>query len=595
MSRRGRPPETVAIFPTILANLKADPAGPLDIEGLPDPELGDGLFGVPGFVDGCVRFEAGDGVEQVVDALAGFAKGALTERDLELRLHGVRALAAVDRVLRSVVEAKMLDEVADALWRIARTSDDYEAVKWGIAIGSRSSRDVDAVVDDLLVFARHSEFTLYATNALLWHAGRRPDVAARLVRSLSLADMWGRYHMLSQFGVRRELFHDHDVQCELVARAGETTLDGRGELALARLVDMPLVMERAADAPDLAEAVMGTMDGLMQGAATSPLDLDDAAGVLSAYLDMLERLGRSARRLDALATLDEYLRRATARCAERQDPRAGALAELGDRAARLTCRLADDQLLIDMIGDRRWLRSACQIASRHAKPAVIPALQQLIVPEPDDAGRLVPGYVISALMALQGSGAIPTLERLGEVFADERVQGVNASTYACWAVAMLEAGSDEQARAAARALHSPSRLVRWLVCDGLRRTPASGSDIVRGALEEAFERTRSAASAAGGADPGDVGLVIELGDESMHEWLFLHVEQVLPQRDPSIDRPGGEPRFCMHRDIIVLAADSNSNAARTALRAARTGPDERIRACVNRLLSDRAHPQPEPG
>ncbi|MCW2960127.1 MAG: hypothetical protein JWM90_514 [Thermoleophilia bacterium] len=584
-----------SIFRLIMKRVHADPTGFLATSDFPkdhDDRAGPGF--APGLLDGLAHgSEKPSDVDAVVNALSLRSSGDIELFELESFLGGVRAIGSVDDVLPLVIPDKHLADVRRELWELARTTRRYEVAKWGIALGSRSPVEADETVDDLLLFARHPEFTLFAANSLLHRARSRSDIPLRLARLLSVHDLWGRYHLLRQFAAWPEYFVDVEIQRDIVVRAGQVSLDGRSELALARLVDLPSLMEVAADDHDLAEGLMGTIDGLLQRAAASPMDLDDPVGTLDSYTDMLETMNPSPRRVDALSSLDDFLRSEVPRLLESSSAEAEGFEQLAGRVALLVDAVSNDDILREMLATKEHYRCACTVIGRCGKLGLIDDLDRLIQPELNQDGYIVHGIGIEAYVDLAGARALPALKRIRELFAaglpareeDDTWQASHRKhmyrvTYAAWCLAMMEVGDDQSARDAARALHSDSQTVRDLILWRLPQSRLFGSELVVDTVRGAFERIQDQQFDPDGANPADVSLVIKLGDTSAHDWLLDHFDEILPPRDHGSDRPGDDPQYRMLRSLLMLAVNSESTAGDLALTRARSHASERTRECM---------------
>ncbi len=100
-------------------------------------------------------------------------------KTVEERIRGRAARAVMDRVLESLTGTPV-ERLRPRMFRdLAQNSRDYEAVKWGVAIGALDAKP--EFIEDLLLFARHSEFTVHAVSRfaaiLLGHSEPKKEAA----------------------------------------------------------------------------------------------------------------------------------------------------------------------------------------------------------------------------------------------------------------------------------------------------------------------------------------------------------------------------------------------------------------------------------
>jgi hypothetical protein len=342
------------------------------------------------------------------------------------------------------------------------------------------------------------------------------------------------------------------------------------------------------DAP-LIDGLMNTMDGLLQGAASSPFDLDDTHGLLTSYANVLERSPRSTRRLDAIAQLDRYLHRVTTNEWHREHHDIDAFVPLADRVSTLVDALADTPILEEMLGDPGLQRRACRIIDQYSKSDLAPALDGLMTPAIDDDGMCVRTWVIEAYVSITGEHAQSALARVAPVFdlplphsddpSDWRTRYARQErlcTLASWSLAMMEVGTVEGISVGAQALVSPYVRVRMDLYRKLRHSSIYGSQLLKDAVVAAFDRLRSDDRGEGTSD-GEIALVTEFGDANMHDWLFDNLERLLPDGRPDKPSSFDDRRFQLHRTALDLARKSTSTAAQAFRDRARIGDYERIR------------------
>jgi hypothetical protein len=171
----------------------------------PNSPIDESLFPKIGLMDGGISFAAGaldalssrfrnDGSEDEWEYLrnlfAEIEKGRIRNwKNLDERIKGRAAQATMDRVLESL-NGTAVGRLHPSMFReLAQNSRNYEAVKWGIAIGALDANP--EFVEDLLLFARHSEFTVHAIRALLRSYSRIPELKQKLLSLLPGSRGWG--------------------------------------------------------------------------------------------------------------------------------------------------------------------------------------------------------------------------------------------------------------------------------------------------------------------------------------------------------------------------------------------------------------------
>ncbi len=138
--------------------------------------------------------EKSDEWQGIVALIARLRAGDVIAAQLEISLTAIQAAPNVNEVFRHLTADDVPDEVARAFWAIAKQSREYEAVKWGIAIGT--ARFSDDMVPDLLTFARHAEFSRFALIALKRAGMRQPEVRSYLPLLLPVMNGWGIAHLI---------------------------------------------------------------------------------------------------------------------------------------------------------------------------------------------------------------------------------------------------------------------------------------------------------------------------------------------------------------------------------------------------------------
>jgi hypothetical protein len=187
-----------SLFDLIREQQRVDPNRALDYGKFPEPTFSGASMYAPGAFDAVSdRFdEKSDKWPGIVALIARFRAGDVIAAQLEISLSSIQAAPNVNEVFRHLTADDVPDEVARAFWAIAKRSREYEAVKWGIAIGT--ARFSDDMVPDLLTFARHAEFSRFALIALKRAGVNHPEIRSYLPLLLPVMNGWGIAHMIDE-------------------------------------------------------------------------------------------------------------------------------------------------------------------------------------------------------------------------------------------------------------------------------------------------------------------------------------------------------------------------------------------------------------
>ena len=134
-------PNMVSLYDLIQRQVAASPNNPLDDKEFP-PLMGDTNSGIrfaPGLRDalwgsGRTKSKAWRAIYKTIMAIN---QGRITDwRIVENNVKEICAATCVDTVLDHLPMADITPVVKQVFWELARRSSEYEAVKWGIVIGS---------------------------------------------------------------------------------------------------------------------------------------------------------------------------------------------------------------------------------------------------------------------------------------------------------------------------------------------------------------------------------------------------------------------------------------------------------------------------
>lgn len=236
------------------------------------------------------------------------AAGRLSDwRVVEERLRPIRVAPALKGFLDNLTPADVPPSVAETFWALARLSADEEPVKWGIVLGSIHPAPVQ--VPELLLFARHPEFTRYAVPALRMLAQGEGEIIGELLDLLSRTAGYATVHLA------RGLLQEEVIRNDLVAQ--ETLLvEGmrrgiKGELAVpfAARLEVGELAKRAQEAEPVFEAFVMLVNAIVYDAGGSPVPqrLEALERVYRPYVALLQARPADVRVLSGLVTLREFL------------------------------------------------------------------------------------------------------------------------------------------------------------------------------------------------------------------------------------------------------------------------------------------------
>lgn len=375
----GRP-----IYDLIRAQVEVNPDKPLDEARFPRVRIGDANIAfAPGAVDALIggATEGNDGWKRVLELVRAINAGQVNDwRVVEESLRTVRTATNVDHVLQELLVTDVTDRMRGLFWDLARRSNDYEAVKWGVALGSLNLRSQE--VDDLLLLSRHAEFTLYCAHALMRESGRIPTYKKYLVELLPVSRQWGVIRLIDYIVNDKDLVADRDTQREILLCGMENHNGIPMEVAftIAKAVDLPLFFDEAVKDDRVYSAVVDLMDTLIED--TAPLggltDLEEWQTVFDAYLRMIERRSVDVLMLSSLRTLQGFLE-------DKGLEWSGREAKLGYVRYLLNERFSIDVVRRGLqLPKRRWL--ALRIIKERQLRELLPQVEEVFKESSGDVG-----------------------------------------------------------------------------------------------------------------------------------------------------------------------------------------------------------------
>ena len=306
-------PERPSIFEAIQQQLHVAAETLLDYENLPPmPTSTEGLKLAPGAAD--ALFGSGDAknnewkiVREVVKAINA---GRLSDwRVAEKNVGKIQASSCIDTVLSSLTTSDITSSVRKVFWEMARGSRNYEAVKWGIGIASVGLQPNE--VADLLILARHAEFTLYASHALLRESEAHPEFKKHLVALLPISYGWGVVKVIEYIVRDKSLIGHRGVQRDVLIHGMHNCESIPMEIAftIAKAINLRSFCLEAGRDGQLYRALTSLMDTLVN--EPDPLgglaQLDQWPPIYDAYVTMIGERPVDARLLVALSSLEHFL------------------------------------------------------------------------------------------------------------------------------------------------------------------------------------------------------------------------------------------------------------------------------------------------
>jgi hypothetical protein len=265
---------TPSVFMRLTRAAELNPHGPIDhaLVDLSRDETGDYIAGLADI--SADWSDDGSGWPAIVNVV--LAIKARTIRRWEVV---ERNVAAVDLYAnrRPLLRALRLDditpEVAGLFWELARSSDDVTAIKWGMTIGSIAMSPME--LDDMMVLARHSEFTSLACEAIVRESERRPEYRERLLDLLETTSGLGRVVAIGSAIGDTVLMRERANRWLVVRAAAELRRALMPTFAAQLVEQLDLAALAATDAADIRRQAE------LASIAEAALGVDDRAALLA--------------------------------------------------------------------------------------------------------------------------------------------------------------------------------------------------------------------------------------------------------------------------------------------------------------------------
>jgi len=309
LEERGKP----SLYDMIRRQHQRRPLAPLELDRFPMIKApgGDGMTYAPGLRDVLSRRVPQEkDWKRVRRVVRQVCLGEISQwESVEAELRGLPAAASADALLEHTTWEEATAAVRKVFLEVAKRSTDYEAVKWGIVVGGlRATR---SQLEDLLLLARHPEFTPYCVWLIQTACEDAPQFKRSLVNLLSESTQWGVVTLIDQLIEDDELVRDPDVQRKMLVH-GMENCEGL-EMELAFTLAKKLNLKRFFSEARRDERVFRRVVDLMATLATEPqplgglADLPDGEKVYAGFLATLSEREPEINALYAMDALRDFL------------------------------------------------------------------------------------------------------------------------------------------------------------------------------------------------------------------------------------------------------------------------------------------------
>lgn len=343
---RPRPSPDPSLYSQISAVVAVHPNQPIDYEGFPPiPSEEPDRFYQPGARDVFVDASAGDDRwKTVVAAILSAYRNKLDDwQVLEYNIKSVPFREHVNNVLAHLNVIGITYNVRSVFLDLVRHSSDYNAIKWGILIGEVRELEPHEI-KDLVLMARHSEFTLPVCHALSRKTGWYQNYYHHLLDLLPVTEGVGLMYVVKHVLDEPLFQYQTRAHRDAVFYAMQHGSIARYPLAL-DIVDrenfVDLFAEGTTDHP-LAFALLELLDALIWGEEPPGHLPNHPRGVelIDRYFDLIASLPDSIETLGALRSIYIMLGYETIVWQEREMLRERAISMLLERLSRETLESA---------------------------------------------------------------------------------------------------------------------------------------------------------------------------------------------------------------------------------------------------------------
>ncbi len=418
--------------------------------------------------------EATDLARRVLDDVE---HGRVTSwRAIDQRLREVRIAGALRPFLEALEPDQVRVETSARFWETARASANEESVKWGILLGCL--HPTEAQIADLLLFARHPEFTRYAVPPLRAIAERVPDVIDDLYGLVPRVSGYALGHLVRGLLAESEHAGSTDRSTLLVVHAMERGIKAELGVPLALDADLAAVCETAEHDPRVRDAVIMLMNTLLYDSDGYPAERWGSAveNLYRRYVRLLRRSAPSIQVASALQALVEFLEDASSEGMPDRDWRR-------DEIGRLAAERVDPDTVARALADPHTRSLALHVIEGQRLTVFVPRIVELVA----ETGDVHAAHVAAALGAPEGLDALrellPSLvdleARREAPMRRESRAGLDDREHRLYAIVVAAMGrlatpeAVELVKRAARDVHPWGRAA---ACEAIADLPASAVD-----------------------------------------------------------------------------------------------------------------------
>jgi hypothetical protein len=505
-----------SLFELIEQALREKPESPLDDPKFPKISPIGELDFAAGALDGIgLRFNEppGDDETHLSKLFESIRRGKVSNwQVLDENIRGRSCQRGVQNVL-SNMQGKPVSGLNPELFRhLALNSRDYEAVKWGIVIGAMDGST--PFKENLFVFARHAEFTLYAVNALLSHYPNTAEIKQNLFSLLAVADGWGTIRLVELILTDARLRSDRSVQRECLVHGMDRC--GGIPMEVAFTIASNIDINHFISLSEADKQVFNNLSLLMISLATEPnplgglRDLPNGEAIFDGYFELLNRIEPDIYVLAGLQALQDFVNEDETTWAGKRSlsPQIRNLIDERATSEVLRAGLAETSM--------RWV-ALKSIREKRLKD-LVPDVERLFLDTHDATSIEVLGELGESRELEILFREIPKLVNLSEREARplSQVFGMgpehkNTYEYAAIIKSLARLGTAEAIVALKRAFRDYDPLVRAAACDAVRNLDRSKldleiTDLIQERLSEKLQfvvdAARKTALWIGMSDPG---------------------------------------------------------------------------------------------
>lgn len=500
------PADAVPFLERIRTQTAANPDGRLDYDEFPAiPADEEGVSYYAGARDIFGEGVAGTDWMNVVAMVHAVRRGRIRDwRIVEAVVRHVDPIVYIDLVLNELSVDDVAKRVRPLFLEIARRSADYAAVKWGIIISSINT-DPDNV-REIMVLARHSEFTLYTCQALVREMEQFKSCEGLLKGLVKVTEGWGLCQAMNFAARFTDMMKDEAFVRTAIIEGMRNGASAKPQIAalLEETCDLVPWADTARHDLELSRAMLDIAYQLIWEPKPNGmlLQVKNGAALVSSWLRLVEALPASIESLGVLWGIGTRLSDDTLPWPERE--------ELLGRTRQVFIVKLSREIIADAIRDNNGRMIALQIAVEVGMNDAVPVILDDIRRQPDPAnvdafGRLAGDDMLAELVkVLPDADELAWRDTIERSTDDETPLDVPTMVYgialrhvarlntSVVIAAIKRAAHDAHPFVRTSAMQGAESLQRWTLDRELkqlvREALADGSPAVRQAAEEAAVR-----------------------------------------------------------------------------------------------------------